>query len=238
VPELGLHRHRKPPKHPAAKPAAARHCCRARANAAAPGPDAAPRRRRRVRFARPTVTPASSRRRSRRRLAKEAGIDISRINGSGPHGRVVARDVEGAKSGKGLKAPAAAPAAAGLAPGMSDKQILSAVRGRLLRDRPHDGMRRTIAQRADARRRPSDLLSHHRLATSAAARRAASRSTLRAEGQGEEAGLQASRQRLRHQGARGGAAAIAGLPMSSGPRPAMLKHKHSDIGVAVAMPAG
>src|SRR5712671_6211307 len=28
-----------------------------------------------------------------RRLAKEAGIDIARVQGSGPHGRVVARDV-------------------------------------------------------------------------------------------------------------------------------------------------
>src|SRR4051812_36459301 len=61
-----------------------------------------------------------------RRLAKEAGIDIARVNGSGPHGRIVARDVEGAKSGKGLKAPAAAPGAApAIAPAMSDKQILS-----------------------------------------------------------------------------------------------------------------
>src|SRR5437667_7076445 len=34
-----------------------------------------------------------------RRLAKDAGIELARINGSGPHGRVVARDVEGAKSG-------------------------------------------------------------------------------------------------------------------------------------------
>ena len=42
-----------------------------------------------------------------RRLAKEAGIELARINGSGPHGRIVARDVEEAKSGKGLKAPAA-----------------------------------------------------------------------------------------------------------------------------------
>src|SRR5262245_61234970 len=31
-----------------------------------------------------------------RRLAKEAGIDIARIAGSGPHGRVIARDVEAA----------------------------------------------------------------------------------------------------------------------------------------------
>src|SRR5271169_5962267 len=38
-----------------------------------------------------------------RRLAKEAGIDIARINGSGPHGRVIARDIAEARSGKGLK---------------------------------------------------------------------------------------------------------------------------------------
>ena len=47
-----------------------------------------------------------------RRLAKDAGIELARITGSGPHGRVIARDVEEAKSGKGLKAPAAAPAGA------------------------------------------------------------------------------------------------------------------------------
>src|SRR6266478_846568 len=59
-----------------------------------------------------------------RRLAKEAGIELARINGSGPHGRVIARDVEQAKSGKGLKAPPAAPAGApSIAPGMLDKQI-------------------------------------------------------------------------------------------------------------------
>src|SRR5262245_59013781 len=49
-----------------------------------------------------------------RRLAKEASIDLARIQGSGPHGRVIARDVEAAKSGKGLLAPA--PAAAPGAP--------------------------------------------------------------------------------------------------------------------------
>src|ERR1044071_972556 len=36
-----------------------------------------------------------------RRLAKEAGIDVQRVMGSGPHGRVIARDIETAKSGKG-----------------------------------------------------------------------------------------------------------------------------------------
>src|SRR6185436_9474909 len=60
-----------------------------------------------------------------RRLAKEAGVDVGRIQGSGPHGRVIARDIEAAKSGKGLK-PAAlgtAPAAASIAPSMTDQQV-------------------------------------------------------------------------------------------------------------------
>ena len=43
-----------------------------------------------------------------RRLAKEAGLDLNRVQGSGPHGRVIARDIDAAKSGKGLRAPGAA----------------------------------------------------------------------------------------------------------------------------------
>src|SRR4051794_6226588 len=88
-----------------------------------------------------------------RRLAKEAGIELGRINGSGPHGRIVARDVADAKSGKGLKAPAAAPAAGGapaIAPAMSDQQILSLFEPGSYETVPHDGMRRTIAQRLTA----------------------------------------------------------------------------------------
>ncbi|MEX0837178.1 MAG: pyruvate dehydrogenase complex dihydrolipoamide acetyltransferase [Gemmatimonadota bacterium] len=47
-----------------------------------------------------------------RRLADEAGIDIKRVQGSGPGGRVVKRDVEEAKE-KGVAAPAGGPAHAG-----------------------------------------------------------------------------------------------------------------------------
>src|SRR5690606_10366072 len=64
-----------------------------------------------------------------RRLAREAGIDVSAISGTGPKGRVVKADVEAARSGKApLKAAASAPAAApaGAAPtGMTKAQVLA-----------------------------------------------------------------------------------------------------------------
>src|SRR5437762_5111723 len=84
-----------------------------------------------------------------RRLAKEAGIDIARIAGSGPHGRVVARDIAAAKEGKGLKAPAAAPSA-GAAPTVqlpSDDKIRALYEDGSYEVIPHDNMRRVIAQR-------------------------------------------------------------------------------------------
>jgi len=81
-----------------------------------------------------------------RRLAKEAGIEISRVVGSGPHGRIIARDVDQAKSGKGLKAPAAAPAGGpALAPSMSDQQVRALFEEGSYEVVPHDNMRRTIA---------------------------------------------------------------------------------------------
>ena len=136
---------------PAAKPAPAACTPRPRQSPQQPGRRRLPRRRRRLPLrkanghARVFSSPLA------RRLAKEAGIDIARINGSGPHGRIVARDVEGAKSGKGLKAPAAAPGAApSIAPAMSDKQILALFEEGSYEIVPHDGMRRTIAQRLTA----------------------------------------------------------------------------------------
>jgi len=84
-----------------------------------------------------------------RRLAKEAGIDLGRISGSGPHGRIIARDVDAAKSGKGLRPAGAAAAATApvTMPSMSDQQIRALFEDGSYEAVPHDGMRRTIAQR-------------------------------------------------------------------------------------------
>ena len=46
-----------------------------------------------------------------RRMAVQAGLDLSRLSGSGPHGRIVKRDIEAALAG-GAPAPAPAPVAA------------------------------------------------------------------------------------------------------------------------------
>ncbi len=79
-----------------------------------------------------------------KRLARESGIDISRINGSGPHGRVVAHDVAQAKAGGGLRAPASA--SAGIAP-MADDKIRALYKDGTYEIVPHDSMRKTIARR-------------------------------------------------------------------------------------------
>ena len=54
-----------------------------------------------------------------RRLATEKGLDLASIQGSGPAGRIIKRDVEGAEA---APAPAAAPAAAFPAEGYEDVQ--------------------------------------------------------------------------------------------------------------------
>ncbi|WP_313691286.1 pyruvate dehydrogenase complex dihydrolipoamide acetyltransferase [Achromobacter mucicolens] len=66
-----------------------------------------------------------------RRLAAQWHVDLLGVTGTGPHGRIVRRDVEAARD----RAPAAAPAAAPLAGRPAARRV------------PHTGMRRAIARR-------------------------------------------------------------------------------------------
>ncbi len=95
-----------------------------------------------------------------RRIASERGIDLSALEGSGPHGRIVLRDVEHAEPesraapaedaeaaeapsrGEIMRAPSV-PAAQGL----SDKQVLAMYEPGTYEFVPHDTMRRFIAER-------------------------------------------------------------------------------------------
>src|SRR5581483_894127 len=82
-----------------------------------------------------------------RRLAKEANIDIGRVQGSGPHGRVIARDIETAKSGGASRAPAAAPGAAPMVQPPSDDKIRALFEPGSYEIVPHDNVRKIIARR-------------------------------------------------------------------------------------------
>nr|WP_025089504.1 pyruvate dehydrogenase complex dihydrolipoamide acetyltransferase [Brucella intermedia] len=84
-----------------------------------------------------------------RRIAKESGVDITAVKGTGPHGRVVQRDVEAALTSGGVKAAAPkAEAVSATAPKpMSDDAVLKLFEEGTYEIVPHDGMRKTIARR-------------------------------------------------------------------------------------------
>jgi pyruvate dehydrogenase E2 component (dihydrolipoamide acetyltransferase) len=174
-----------------------------------------------------------------RRLAKEAGIELARINGSGPHGRIVARDVEEAKSGKGLKAPAAAPAGApSIAPGISDKQILALFEPGSYDVVPHDGMRRTIAQRLTA---SVQTVPHFYLTMDCdIGKLLAAREEINATAPKDKEKKPLYKLSVNDFVIKAMAIALQRIPDCnvSWTEAGMLKHHHSDIGVAVAMPGG
>ena len=86
-----------------------------------------------------------------RRLAKEKGLDIATLSGSGPHGRIVKADVEAASGAPkaAASAPAAATAAAvaSIPAGPSADMVARMYEGREYEEITLDGMRKTIAAR-------------------------------------------------------------------------------------------
>jgi pyruvate dehydrogenase E2 component (dihydrolipoamide acetyltransferase) len=174
-----------------------------------------------------------------RRLAKDAGIELGRITGSGPHGRVIARDVEQAKSGKGLKAPGAAPTGApSIAPSMSDQQIRALFEEGSYEVIPHDGMRRTIAQRLTA---SVQTVPHFYLTMDCdIGKLLAAREEINAAAPKDKEKKPAYKLSVNDFVIKAMAIALQRIPNTnvSWTEGGMLKHKHSDIGVAVAMPGG
>jgi pyruvate dehydrogenase E2 component (dihydrolipoamide acetyltransferase) len=179
-----------------------------------------------------------------RRLARESGIDISRVQGTGPHGRVVARDIEAAQKGKGLKAPGAAPIAAAapapmIAPaGASDQQIRALYEDGSYEVVPHDNMRRTIAQRLTA---STQTIPHFYLTMDCnIGKLTAAREEINAAAPKDKDGKPAYKLSVNDFVIKALALALQRIPDAnvSWTEAGMLKHKHSDIGVAVAMPGG
>jgi pyruvate dehydrogenase E2 component (dihydrolipoamide acetyltransferase) len=180
-----------------------------------------------------------------RRIAKEAGLDLSAIPGSGPHGRIVERDVRQAIEGGAAK-PAAAPAPAAQAPaqrpaaaapaGASTDQVKALFEPGSYEEIPHDNMRRTIARRLTEARQTIpqfyltmdceiDALLKLREQVNAAAPK-------------DKDGKAAWKVSVNDMVIKALAMALVRVPDANvtWTEGAMLKHRHADVGVAVALP--
>ncbi|MEP9374224.1 pyruvate dehydrogenase complex dihydrolipoamide acetyltransferase [Mesorhizobium sp. KR1-2] len=181
-----------------------------------------------------------------RRIAKDAGVDISAVKGTGPHGRVVRADVETAISTGGAKAaPAAAPVAGAPAPAaakaMSDEQVLKLFEPGSYELIPHDNMRKVIARRLVEAKTTIphfyltldcelDALLALRAQLNAAA---PTRKT-------EKGDVPAYKLSVNDLIIKAMALALRDVPTAnvSWTDSAMIQHKHSDVGVAVSIPGG
>jgi pyruvate dehydrogenase E2 component (dihydrolipoyllysine-residue acetyltransferase) len=176
-----------------------------------------------------------------RRLAKEAGIDLARIQGSGPHGRVIARDVEAAKSGRGIKAPAApaaAAAAAAVVQAPADEKIIALFEPGSYDAVPHDGIRKVIARRLLEAKL---TIPHFYLTLDCnIGKLLAAREEINAAAPKDKEGKPAYKISVNDFVIKALALALQRVPDANvtWTEGAMLRHKHSDIGVAVSIPGG
>jgi len=173
-----------------------------------------------------------------RRLAKEAGIDLARIQGSGPHGRVIARDVEAAKSGRSLVAPAAAPAAAFPVQAPADEKIVALFEPGSYEAVSHDNVRKVIARRL----LEAKLTIPHFYLTLECniGKLVAAREEINAAAPKDKDGKAAYKISVNDFVIKALALALQRVPDANvtWTEGAMLRHKHSDIGVAVSIPGG
>ncbi|AOG09925.1 pyruvate dehydrogenase complex dihydrolipoamide acetyltransferase [Agrobacterium sp. RAC06] len=178
-----------------------------------------------------------------RRLAKEAGLDLKAVSGSGPKGRVVKSDVEKAVSTGGAKAapaPAAASTAAAtpvMAKGASEEAVLKNFAEGSYELVPHDGMRKTIAKRLQESKQ---TIPHFYVSVDCELDALlALRAQLNAAAP-EKDGKPAYKLSVNDMVIKALALALRDVPDAnvSWTDTNMVKHKHADVGVAVSIPGG
>ena len=195
-----------------------------------------------------------------RRIAREAGIDLASLHGSGPHGRIVERDVTAGRQST-HQATRMSPAAAAQQPrtqalaatsnavavsqptpsavpvaAMPDDRVLALYEQGSYEVKPHDGMRRIIAQRLTQSKQtiPHFYMSVDcRLDNLLDARE-------RINAASPKDGPRAYRLSVNDFVIKALALALQRVPAANATwtDAGMLRHRHSDVGVAVAVEGG
>jgi pyruvate dehydrogenase E2 component (dihydrolipoamide acetyltransferase) len=186
-----------------------------------------------------------------RRLARDAGLDIMAVQGSGPHGRIVKADIERTQASGGIRAPGrtspmgpmgqaiattGGQAVAALVQPMADDKVLALYDKSTYELVPHDGMRRIVAQRMVQSKSTVPhfyLRMECRLDNLLAARE-------RMNAASPKSGPRVFRLSVNDFVIKAWALALQHVPAAnaSWTEGGMLRHKYSDVGVAVAVEGG
>ncbi|MEO9774720.1 pyruvate dehydrogenase complex dihydrolipoamide acetyltransferase [Roseibium sp.] len=179
-----------------------------------------------------------------RRLAQLNGLDLKALKGTGPHGRVIKRDIEAAlEAGTGKAAPAAAEApkaaaAPALATGPSADQVLKLYDEGSYELVPHDGMRKTIAKRLTESKQ---TIPHFYVSVDCELDALlALRAQLNSAAPKDKEGTPAYKLSVNDMTIKALALALRDVPDAnvSWTDDNMVLHKHADVGVAVSIPGG
>jgi pyruvate dehydrogenase E2 component (dihydrolipoamide acetyltransferase) len=171
-----------------------------------------------------------------RRLAKERRFDLATLKGSGPHGRIVARDISAPRPAAPSPAPAA-PAIATLAP-MPDETVMKLYEPGSYEIVPHDAMRKIIASRL---MQAKQTIPHFYLTIACALDELlAVREKLNAHAPMGKDKAPEWKLSVNDFIIKSMALALQRVPMANvtWTEAGMLKHRHSDVGVAVAIEGG
>jgi pyruvate dehydrogenase E2 component (dihydrolipoamide acetyltransferase) len=175
-----------------------------------------------------------------RRVAKDKGLDLKSVKGSGPKGRIILRDVESAEAAPKPAPAQQAAAAAAPAPkpaAQSDDMTLKLFDPDSYELIPHDGMRKTIARRLTESKQ---TVPHFYVTVDVeidallALRQQINDAAPTADGK------PAYKVSVNDMVIKAYALALKAVPDAhvSWTDGGMLKHKHADVGVAVSIPGG
>jgi len=177
-----------------------------------------------------------------RRVAKDKGLDLKSVKGSGPKGRIILRDVEGAEAAPKAAAPAPQASAPATAPapkqaGASDEMTLKLFDPQSYELIPHDGMRKTIARRLTESKQTVPhfyVTVDVELDALLALRKDINDAAPTADGK------PAYKVSVNDMVIKAYALALKAVPdaHTSWTDVGMLKHRHADVGVAVSIPGG